>query len=75
MKNKKNFCEKLASSLLTRVLIDLSSYISVATALTSVAQLRRTFIAKVFVGDRMTGGIKRNMSEMRLSAIALKGGT
>ncbi|KAG5329102.1 GVQW3 protein, partial [Acromyrmex heyeri] len=43
--------------------------------LTSVAQLRRTFTAKVLVGDRMTGGVTRNVTEMRLHAAALKGGT
>ncbi|EGI61416.1 hypothetical protein G5I_10324 [Acromyrmex echinatior] len=41
----------------------------------SVAQLRRTFTAKVLVGDRMTNSIKRNVTEMRLPVIALKGGT
>ena len=41
----------------------------------SVAQLRRTFTAKVLVGDRMTNSIKRNVTEMRLPVTALKGGT
>ncbi|EGI58067.1 hypothetical protein G5I_13858 [Acromyrmex echinatior] len=39
----------------------------------SRAQLCRT--AKVFVGDRMTEGVKRNVTEMRPHAAALKGGT
>ena len=44
-----------------------------ATTLTSVAQLRRTFTVKVLV-DRMPGGVKRNVTEMRLPATALTGG-
>ena len=50
-------------------------YVCIATALTSVAQLRRTLTAKILVDDRMTGGVKRNVTEMRLPATALKGGT
>ncbi|EGI59640.1 hypothetical protein G5I_12201 [Acromyrmex echinatior] len=50
-----------------------TSCIYILQPLTSVAQLRRTFTTKVLVGDRMTGGVKRNMTEMRLPATALKG--
>ncbi|EGI66612.1 hypothetical protein G5I_04852 [Acromyrmex echinatior] len=46
-----------------------------ATTLTSVAQLRRAFTAKIFLGDQMTGGVKRNATEMHLHAAALKGDT
>ena len=51
------------------------TYIYIATVLTSVAQLRRTFTAKILVGDRMTGDVKRNVTEMHLPATALQGGT
>ena len=40
-----------------------------------MAQLRRAFTGKIFLGDRMTNGVKRNATEMRLHAAVLRGDT